>query len=321
MVRDADQPGPELSRAFLITGGAGFIGAAIVRALLERGDRVVVLDSGVAAGFGYVEATAAQVVRAELEDRRTVDALLADCDAVVHLAARTSVPASVDEPLADFKVNVTGSLGLLEAARISSVRRIVFASSSSVTAGHGPPAREDLVPSPLAPYGAAKAAIEFYLRAYQRAYEQEGVSLRFANAYGPRAAHKTSVIAAFVKAYLRGGPLIIRGDGHQTRDFVHVDDVTRAVVACLDAPAAVVAGEVFQIGTGTETSLRELVALLFEVGGAEVPVKFEPPSAGDARRNVSDVSKARRDLGYEPQVSLRDGLARTLEWFRDNWSG
>ena len=145
----------------------------------------------------------------------------------------------------------------------------------------------------------------------------EGVALRFSNAYGPYSAHKTSVVASFIRAYLDGGPLIIRGDGQQTRDFVHVADVAAAVIAALDAaPAREVSGEVFQVATGIETSLLELAELLFEVGGAPVEIRHEPPSAGDVPRNVNDITKARRVLGYEPAVSLGDGLASTLDWFR-----
>jgi UDP-glucose 4-epimerase len=310
-----------LKSRILVTGGAGFIGAAVVHALLARGDEVTVLDSGTSAGFGYVQESGARLIKADLRERQAVDRALDGCAAVVHLAAQASVPASIADPLEDLAINVDASLGLLEAARARDVRRIVFASSNAVIGGHPPPAHEELVPYPVSPYGAAKAAIEAYLRAYHEAYGTDGVSLRFANAYGPRSAHKTSVVAAFIKAYLRGGPLIIRGTGQQTRDFVHVDDVTAVILACLDAPARAVANGVFQVGTGEETSLLQLAHLLFEAGGADIPIEYASASPGDVPRNVSDVSHAHRLLGYSPRVQLRDGLAGTLAWFRDNWRG
>jgi UDP-glucose 4-epimerase len=205
--------------------------------------------------------------------------------------------------------------------RSAGIDRMVFASSNAVVGGHPPPAREDLTPFPVSPYGAAKASIEAYLKAYQQAYRLLGVSLRFANAYGPWSGHKSSVVAAFIKAYLRGGPLTIRGTGNQTRDYIHIDDLTDAILLSLDATSDAVAGREFQIGTGVETSLLELAHTLFDVGGHEVEIVRAEPSPGDVARNVSDVSIARRDLGFEPHVTLREGLSSTLEWFRGNWHG
>ncbi len=308
-----------MSSRILVTGGAGFIGTSVIHALLERGDDVVVLDSGVAAGFGSVERSGAGLVRADMRDRSAVDAALVGCRSVVHLAAQAGVAQSIAEPLEDLAVNVEASVGLLEAARAAGVERFVFASSNAVVGGHAPPMHEGLVPFPVSPYGAAKAAVEAYLRAYWRAYGVAGVALRFANAYGPWSAHKSSVVAAFVKAYLAGEPLVVRGTGRQTRDFVHAADVAAIVLASLDAPADLVAGEVFQVGTGVETSLLTLAQTLFEVGGREAAIENGEASPGDVARNVSDIGKARRALGWAPRVSLRDGLGQTLQWFRDNW--
>lgn len=303
----------------LVTGGAGFIGAAVVRALSDRGDEVVVLDSGTAAGFGYLAGSKAEIVESDIREHASVGRALDGCHAVVHLAAQTSVPESIVHPLEDAAVNVDGSLVLLEAARAAGVVRFVFASSNAVIGGHPPPADEGLVPYPVSPYGAAKAGIEAYLRAYHEAYGMASVALRFANAYGPWSAHKSSVAAAFIKAYLRGGPLIIRGTGDQTRDYVYVSDIAAVVLACLDAPASAISGDVFQVGTGVETSLRELADILFEVGGGSVPIQREPASLGDVARNVSSIGHAREVLGWAPIVPLRDGLAQTVDWFRANW--
>ncbi len=294
------------------------MGTGVVLALLERGDEVVVFDSGVAVGFEYLASTRAQIVRADIRDTIALSAALQGCTAVVHLAAQTSVPDSIARPIDDLEINVAASLGMLEAARSVGGVRVVFASSNAVVGGHPPPAHEGLVPFPVSPYGAAKAAIEAYLRAYGEAYGLETVALRFANAYGPWSAHKASAVSAFVKAYLAGGPLTIRGTGAQTRDFVYLDDVVAAVVACLDAEATVIGGEVFQVGTGRETSINELVRLLFEVGGGAVETTHLEPSPGDVPRNVSDISKARLVLGCEPTTTLAEGLTRTVEWFRSH---
>jgi UDP-glucose 4-epimerase len=300
----------------LVTGGAGFVGAGVVRALRASGRNVVVLDSGVAAGFGYVDRTGAEIVRGDIRDRDAVARSLVDCAAVVHLAAQASVPESIADPMTDREVNVDATLTLLEAVRSHGISRFIFASSNAVVGGHPPPSNEGLVPHPVSPYGAAKAAVEAYLVAYREAYGLETVALRFANAYGPWSAHKSSVVAAFTKAYLRGGPIRINGTGQQTRDYVHVSDIARAIVACLDAPASAVAGETFQIGSGVETSLIELASRLFEAGGEDVPIEYGPPSPGDIPRNVSDISKAVRSIGYRPTVALPEGLTHTLEWFR-----
>ena len=276
----------------------------------------MVIDSGLAAGFDHINGTAAHIVRADIRDKEAMASALRGAAAAVHLAAQASVPESIARPLDDMDINVAATLGLLGAAREIGGIRVVFASSNAVIAGHPPPAHEGLVPYPVSPYGAPKAAIESYLRAYGDAYGLEAVALRFANAYGPWSAHKTSAISAFVKAYLAGGPLTIRGTGAQTRDFVYLDDVVSVVLACLDAPAEKIRGEVFQVGTGEETSLNELVAMLFEVGGGTVEVEHLDQSPGDVPRNVSDISKARRVLGYEPAAPLAEGLRQTVEWFR-----
>jgi UDP-glucose 4-epimerase len=303
--------------SIVVTGGSGFIGATVVEALIRRGQAVTVVDSGVSAGFGYAEGTSARLVRADVRDRAGLDAALAGAEAVIHLAAHTVHAESIAQPTLSFEVNALGTLNALEAARANGVGRFVFASSNAVVAGHAPPTNEDLPVAPTSPYGASKAAGEAYVRAYAHAYGLEGVALRFANAYGPRSAHKPSVAASFIRAYLDGGPLVIHGTGEQTRDFIHVDDVCAAVIACLDAPAHDVAGQVFQVGTGRETSLNELAQLLFEVGGGSVAIEHAPPLPADVPRNVSDPAKLRRVLGLTPAVELREGLQRTLDWFRD----
>ena len=290
-------------------------------ALVARGDDVVVLDSGATAGFENLAGSPAQLLAGDVRDAGAVTAALEGAEAVVHLAAHTVHAESMADPRQNFDVNVKGTLKVVEAARKHGLKRLVFASSNAVVAGHPPPTNEGLPANPVSPYGASKAAGEAYVRAYMHAYGLAGVSLRFANAYGPRSAHKPSVISAFIGAYLNGGPLRINGSGEQTRDFVYVDDVRDAVLACLDAPAEAIAGEVFQVGTGRETSLNDLVEVLFEVGAGRVAVEHAAPLPADVPRNVSDATRLREVLGVSPRVELRDGLERTLDWFRDHRAG
>jgi UDP-glucose 4-epimerase len=300
----------------LVTGGAGFIGASLVRALEERGDRVRVLDDGRACGLGNLDGTSAEILSGDL---LSVDLgpALQDVDSVVHLAAQTGVGASIQDPETDFRENVTGTLRLLEAVRRSSTRRVVLASSAAVI-GRGPvPADEHVAPRPSVPYGAAKLAAEGYLTAYHHTYGLCTTSVRFANAYGPFAAHKTSVVASFIRRALNGEPLLINGDGSQTRDFVHVDDLVQALVRVLDAPGERVAGAVFHAGCGRETSVLDLARLVIAATGGTASVEHLPPRPGEVPRSVLDIGAARAVLGYEPHVGLEEGIASTLRWLRD----
>jgi UDP-glucose 4-epimerase len=301
----------------LVTGGAGFVGASLVRALEARGRTVRVVDSLRSAGAVYLRGTQAELLEGDLTDPQVAASALRDVGIVIHLAARTSVPASIAAPLEDLEQNVLGTVRLLDLARRSDVDRFVFASSNAAVGLMEPPAREDALPRPVAPYGAAKLAAEGYLHAYHESYGLTTTSLRFSNAYGPYALHKISVVAAFIKAYLAGRPLTVYGDGSQTRDFVHVDDLVDLVLRVLDAEKEEVAGQTFQAGTGRETSVRRLAETILAVGGREGSIDYKPPRHGDVARNFSDITKATERLGYRPRVELADGLRRTIEWFAD----
>lgn len=301
----------------LVVGGAGFIGASLVRALDARGERVRVLDWGQAAAFAYLRGTRAEVVEGDVADLSTARRAVEGSRTVVHLAARTSVPASIAAPLDDLEQNVMGTVQLLGACRGAGVERFVFASSNAALGLIDPPAREETPPRPVAPYGAAKLAVEAYLHAYHRSYGLVATALRFSNAYGPYSLHKVSVVAAMTKAYLAGRPLSIYGDGSQTRDFVHVDDLVALVLLAIEAPREQVAGEVFQAGTGRETSVAELARELLRAGRLPGTIEHLPPRHGDVARSFSDVSKAERVLGYRPSVALSDGLRSTIHWFEE----
>jgi UDP-glucose 4-epimerase len=306
-----------LNRTVLVTGGAGFIGSTLVRLLVTNGDRARVLDNLSVGHRAYLDGVPHELVEASLADGAAVDAAVTGADAIVHLAARAGIPDSVSDPIGTFEANVSQTVRLLDAGRRAGVRRVVFASSNAAAGDHEPPADETDLPHPVSPYGASKLAGEAYCQAYAATYGTAAAVLRFSNAYGPNSLHKKSVVAAWLRAALAGQPITINGDGEQTRDFVFVADLARAVIACLDAPEAAVAGEVFQAGTGRETTVNALAAAVERAVGRPLEVHHGPDRSGDIRRNVSRVDKAASVLGYRANVALDDGLAETAAWYAD----
>ena len=238
-------------------------------------------------------------------------------DIIVHLAANTGVPKSVENPRLDMECNVMGTFNMLEAARHHGIKRFVFASSGAPAGEVTPPIHEELPPHPVSPYGASKLAGEGYCSAYFRTFGIETVALRFSNVYGPGSSHKTSVVAKFIKRALAGQPLEIYGDGTQTRDFIYIDDLIDALV--LAATKNGIGGETFQIATSRETTLDELTTILLDVlerSGVRRPqVKKTEPRLGDVKRNFSNTTKARRMLGWKCRWNLEKGLEKTVEWF------
>jgi UDP-glucose 4-epimerase len=301
-------------RTILVTGGAGFIGSNLARLLATRGDRVRIIDDLSIGNLRYLDGVPHELVRASLADRDRTASAVEGVDAVVHLAARAGIPDSVRDPLGSLDANVTQTVQLLDLARRAGVRRFVLASSNAAAGDHEPPADETDLPHPLSPYGASKLAGEAYCQAFSASFGMAACALRFSNAYGPNSLHKSSVVAAWMRAALSGRPIMVNGDGAQTRDFVFVDDLAAAVMAALDAPEDRVAGEIFQVGTGRETTVNMLVDRIRAVAPG-IEVMHGPARAGDVRRNVSRVEKAATSLGYRATISLEEGLARTAAWF------
>ncbi len=287
----------------LVTGGAGFIGSHLVDALVARGDDVVVLDDFSTGRREHVNASATLLEH----DVRTP--FVTDAEVVFHLAAQADVGTSMERPAFDAEVNVVGTVNTLEAARAAGAHLVFSSTGGAIYGDVEEPAREESPLLPVSAYGLAKRSAEVYVDGWNRVFGSPHVVLRFANVYGPRqsAALEGGVIAIFLERLAAGRPTAIFGDGTITRDFVHVDDVVRALLL-----AAGHRGGVFNVGTGVETSISELHAVCQRAVGVEAPPNLEPPRAGDAQRSVLDPARAARELGFTVSVTLADGIAATL---------
>lgn len=307
-------------RTFLVTGGAGFIGSNIVEALLERGDRVRVLDNF---STGRRENLAALADRVELfegsvTDTELVARAVAGVDCVFHEAALASVPRSVETPLDTNDACVTGTVTLLDQARRAGVRRVVYAASSSCY-GDQPfsSKRETDLPAPLSPYAAAKLAGEMYCQAFYHTYGLETVGLRYFNVFGPRQdpdSPYSAVIPIFISRLLSGQSPVVYGDGLQSRDFTFVANVVDGNLLAADADG--VAGRSLNLANGCNTTLNALIEALQRMLGVNVQAVYEPPRVGDVRESMADITLARKLLKYEPSVDFEDGLQRSIEYYR-----
>jgi UDP-glucose 4-epimerase len=298
----------------LVTGGAGFIGSTLTRLLLERGYDVRVFDDLSCGSRDHLDGLDVELVTGDVRDLDALTDVAAGADAMFHLAAGAGVVDSIERPIENFDLNARGTLLALWAARESGVGRFVFSSSNAPLGDNAYPASEDKPLAPLSPYGAGKATGEAYCSAFYGAYGLDAVAVRFSNAYGPRSGRKTNVIPLFIRRIMAGEPLTIYGDGTQTRDFVYVSDLANGLIRAAEADG--VGGEVFQLASGVETSLNDLVRMLGEVSGTSPEVRHEPPRAGEIQRNYSLIEKARSRLGHAPEVPLADGLSRTWDWFQ-----
>jgi UDP-glucose 4-epimerase len=305
---------------YLVTGGAGFIGSNLARALVERGESVRVLDNFATGREVNLEGLEGKIAlhRGDLRDPAAVERAIDGCDYVLHQAALPSVPRSIEQPLECNDVNVNGTLVLLEAARRAGTRRVVFAASSSAY-GETPtlPKIETMDPQPLSPYAASKLAGEHYMRVYHSSYGLETVSLRYFNVFGPHQdpqSQYAAVIPRFITAALEGRQPIVFGDGLQSRDFCYIDNVIEANLAACTAPGA--PGQVFNIACGERTTLLEVLDLVAQMTGTRVRAHHEPARAGDVRHSLADIGRARAVLGYGARVSFAAGLKKTLDWYR-----
>jgi UDP-glucose 4-epimerase len=305
---------------FLVTGGAGFIGSHVVEELVRRGHSVAVLDdfssgkeqnlSGV---LGKID-----VLQNSITDFEMTRAACHGAQFVIHLAARTSVPRSVEDPLGNNLVNVDGTLNVLVAARDAGVRRVVF-SASSAAYGDSPslPKTESMPAIPISPYGVSKLVGESYCQVFSKTYDIETVSLRYFNVFGPRqdpTSQYSGVLSRFILAILSGHPPVVFGDGEQSRDFTFVDNVVDLTLRACEAPG--VSGMVFNGGTGGRYTLNHTLQLLSKIVGKPIQAKYAAPRTGDILHSQADISLALKHLGYDPRIGFEEGLRRTFDWYR-----
>ncbi len=324
---------------WLITGGCGFLGTALIRHLIANNlaKRIRVLDNLTVGNrddlanvcqYDEVEVSSlalpsfssVQLVVGDIRNSEICDKSSSGMDVIIHLAANTGVPVSVENPRLDMECNVNGTFNMLEGARVNCVKRFVFASSGAPAGEVEPPIHEELPPHPVSPYGASKLAGEGYCSAYYKSFGVETVALRFSNVYGPGSTHKSSVVAKFIKQAIHGEALVIYGDGTQTRDFIYIDDLINALV--LSSTKEGIGGETFQIATSRETTLDEITEILLKSLGEQsitrpMVIKTEM-RLGDVKRNYSDTNKAKKILGWECSKSLSNGISDTISYFIKN---
>jgi UDP-glucose 4-epimerase len=307
---------------YVVTGGAGFIGSNTVDELVRRGESVVVLDDLSAGKEDNLAEIRNKIsfIKGSINDLEAVRRVMHEADYVLHLAARTSVPRSVKDPIETNKVNIEGTLNVLVAARDAKVKRVVLAASSSAY-GETPtlPKIETMQPEPISPYGVTKYVCEIYAQMFGKVYGLQTVSLRYFNVFGPRqdpSSPYSGVLAKFCTAFLEKTDPVVFGDGEQTRDFTYIENVVLANLLACEAPAA--SGKVINVGTGARISLNQTLRLLREISGNDLQAKYEPAREGDIRDSQADVTLSRELLKYEPTVDFATGMRRTFDWYQES---
>ncbi|MGB9611062.1 MAG: SDR family oxidoreductase [Bryobacteraceae bacterium] len=310
----------------VVTGGAGFIGSALVRKLLEKGAaRVAVIDnfsSGKEENLAEIRENI-DLYPVDIRDYARLAPLLAGAPVVYHLAAIPSVPRSIEDPVPSHEVNINGTFNVLRAAVEGRAGRVVYAASSSAYGDTEVlPKTESMAPRPRSPYAMQKLAGEYYCSVFSACYGIETVSLRFFNVFGPRqdpSSPYSGVLSIFMTRLLERRPPVIFGDGEQSRDFTYVEDVAELCWKAAHAPAAVVSGRVYNAGNGGRYTLNETWRLLCRIEGVDIRPEYAPPRPGDVRHSQADTAAAVHDLGHAPRFPFEEGLRRTLAWYRTVW--
>ncbi len=314
---------PKSYSKILVTGGAGFIGSHIVDRLLKEGFEVTVIDD---LSTGRRENIAHHqnikdfhFVKGDIRNTALVKKVVEDVYAVFHEAALVSVPRSIENPLLTNEINVSGTLNLLRACTDANVKRFFYASSTAIYGDTETlPKHEKLMPQPISPYAVSKLAGENYVKIYQKVYALNTICLRYFNVYGPRQTYSSysGVITIFINNLLKNEPPVIYGDGKQTRDFVHVQDVVEANLLALTKETAI--GEVLNVATGTPTTINQLAAMLQRIMKKSLKPVYKDPRSGDIKHNYADITKAKKLLQYNPEISLRKGLTQLVKWYADS---
>ena len=309
---------------YLVTGGAGFIGSNLVRFILDRGHDVTVLDNFATGKRENLAEIAERItlVEGDIRDADAVKSAMNGCCAVFHEAALGSVPRSVEDPVTSHDVNVNGTVQVLETARALGIKRVVFAASSSAYGNREEsPKHEAMAPLPISPYAANKIACESYMQGYAASFGLETVCLRYFNVFGPRQdpfGAYAAVIPAFVSRLLKNEAPVVYGDGEQSRDFCYIDNVCHANWLAANAPAEVCDGAPMNIACNQRTSLNQILDQLGELLGTDVKAVYEDERAGDVKHSMAAISRAKEQIGYEPQVFFEDGLTRSIDWYKAN---
>ncbi len=305
---------------YLVTGGAGFIGSNIVDELVRRGHQVAVLDDLSAGKESNLTEVRGKIdLRiGNITDLAAVQSACHGADYVIHLAARTSVPRSVQNPIETNHVNIDGTLNVLVAARDAKVRRVVFAASSSAY-GETPtlPKTESMPADPVSPYGITKYVGELYAKVFGRVYGLENACVRYFNVFGPRqdpSSEYSGVLSRFMLAVIEGQSPVVYGDGEQSRDFTYIENIVDETLRACEAPGA--SGLVFNGGTGARITLNQVLKMLEKITGKKIQAKYDPPRTGDIRDSQADISLAQKVLGHKPLVHFEEGLQRTWQWYK-----
>jgi len=307
---------------YLVTGGGGFIGSNLVHHLIAAGESVRVLDNFATGREQNLRGSEGkcELIQASITDPAALAKAVDGIEVILHQAALPSVPRSVEDPVSSDLTNVHGTVLLLDAARRAKVRRVVFAASSSAY-GETPtlPKIETMMPSPLSPYAASKLACEYYLQVFTYNYGLETVALRYFNVFGPRQDPKSqyaAVIPRFIEAYIAAKPATIFGDGEQSRDFCFIENAIEANLKAAMAPGA--SGKVFNIACGERTTLNQVIDILGDIFGGRIEPSYQAPRAGDVKHSLADITQAKSVLGYTGAVSFREGLEKTVAWFKQH---
>lgn len=309
---------------YLVTGGCGFIGTNLVHHIFATDDDAdVIIVDNLSKGKIENQHSNAVLIKDDIVHSLTADIYSKDVDVMIHLAANTGVIPSIENPRKDCTDNVLGTFNYLEAAKNNKVKKFIFASSGGAAVGDKkPPINEEIVPKPIAPYGASKVAGEVYCSAFYGSYGLDTYALRFSNVYGPHSENKDgNLVPKYIMAAIKGEQFYIYGDGEQTRDFIYVGDLVRAIMSAAKTEHS--GGEVFQVATNKPTSVLGIVEMLdrisFNYLGYSPEVVFKPGRKGEVKDNYADTSKIKSVLDFEPEVDLYDGLEKTFVWFVENW--